>query len=871
MACGCGTYTPTPASCNATATVCKNHFVDIHPTYPVVILGEAGFGTTTLLPNGNIRYEPDEDSLSPDGFVYTYASGSCTVTITVQDSIPENTKVITLTASGECEVGTPTFEWDIPECAELAEGYTIYDNPVNIIVPLYDPENPDATCEIKVTVCCDFCNNCCKCENYIWNPPQCVYPCGSNPICTCDEPCHTYNPTTGSCDPCPDDKICCEFGEGSYACRNCCDNTDCPANQECITGNCGCPPGTIENEYGACCPTTLPTCTICDQEGNVVESITVVCDPETEVLDIENCLCECLPGLCWDLLLNECVVCPPCTLTGGRYQERLDNGTYANYNPSCPVCKQCIACEEETEGCIGGFMCIPQPCAAKALCEGNEVDNIINPLPTLSYIDDCTGLLRECSEESPCCCRKVVPEKDKVYICQDGNCNPADTCPDPPIPGLPCYETIQDCNALCIVDPDPEYYICLSNSCIQVVNCEGLPEGTACYETLLDCLGSECQDEPSDTFWICEDNTCTETLEGEDCTDYPGLPCYATKAACELTGCTTPGILGACCIGTGPSAYCQSLTSEECAEAEGVYYGDGIPCTTITCYTPPPPVIGACCIGANCSQLTEAACEVAGGTYYGDYVSCVSVIPCIPTPIVGACCKDNVCFSTTEEGCEEVGGEYQGDVPCEGVECGDPAPLGWCCRNNDCTGSYTQDDCEEELGTWYATENLCDVNCGPSLQPTVWCCIDGDCSYIPESECMHGGGVIWPSANLCNLNCTDNPPIPLSCCENGECREITYVEECTGTVYGYAEDCDNNCLPTPVGACCISGTCYDGMTEENCLASNGTYVGDGEPCVPSSCDSPCDDVIVEGVITDPEEVETGKYIYVPAWSNGNSI
>lgn len=209
MACGCGTYTPT-GPCNVNAVVCKGYYVDIDPVYAVSSIGaEPLHGTVTILPNGNIRYEHDDSGLAPDSFIYNYSGGFCTISITIQEGIPDNTTVIILTASADCEVGTPTYTWTLPDCAELVEGYTIHDQTIQVIVPVYDPENPDATCEITVDVCCDFCINCCKCETYIWNPPQCVYPCGDDPICECDGPCEVYNPVTGNCDGCPDGLTCC--------------------------------------------------------------------------------------------------------------------------------------------------------------------------------------------------------------------------------------------------------------------------------------------------------------------------------------------------------------------------------------------------------------------------------------------------------------------------------------------------------------------------------------------------------------------------------------------------------------------------------------------------------------------------------------
>lgn len=577
MACGCGTYTPT-GPCNVNAVVCKGYYVDIDPAYAVSSIGaEPLHGTVTILPNGNIRYEHDDSGLAPDSFIYNYSGGFCTISITVQEGIPDNTTVIILTASADCEVGTPTYTWTLPDCAELVEGYTIHDQIIHVIVPVYDPENPDATCEITVDVCCDFCINCCKCETYIWNPPQCVYPCGDDPICECDGPCEVYNPVTGNCDGCPDGLICCgsfgsreevsllditvecapvyegdeltdieftftptlssghisdinwyfldiegectppveecvnyatqcesavtlinrfntEWDRPDYAkiqygnthqvfwkpsqalingvghdatvipvtleyvtgcgnayksyyivvdfentqescgvtiltgviesvefcdepatsclrqdttnCQECCSDIDCPGNQSCVEGVCGCPEDTVETPLGYCCPLAelIPDCYICNDLGQVIPASDETCGVHEE-FDPVTCDCVCVEGYCLDVLTNECVECPPCVVAS-RFRQRTE-GAYQTYiPPACPTCKDCVACTNEPE-CVSGYMCMKKSCGTKSLCNGDLVDQIENSEPTVPYIHPCTGLEVPCSEEHPCCCRPL--------------------------------------------------------------------------------------------------------------------------------------------------------------------------------------------------------------------------------------------------------------------------------------------------------------------------------------------------------------------------------------------------------------------------------------------------------------------------------
>ena len=531
MACGCGTYSVTTTHpCNITAEVCHGRYIDITPFGTALqIVTPPVNGTATILPNGNIRYDHAGLNFNGDPFVYQFASGNgtgtCTVGIKVLEGIPENTKVIILTASGECEVGNPTFEWDLPECAQLYPGYTINDNPIKLIMPGYDPQNP-VSCEVKVNMCCDYCNNCCRCENYVWTPPVCIYECGEDPVCSCEEPCTAYNPVTGNCESCPSGTKCCSYGTSSYLCRECCDNIDCPANQQCVGGQCGCPPGTIENGLGACCPTILPNCAICDAQGNVVDNVDIVCDPATQQLNQSTCQCECLPGLCLDQVTNQCVECPACVLQAGRFKEKNFGEGYSNYSPTCTACQQCIACND----CPGGYQCTQTPCAPKSMCQGQQVDNVVNPLPTTSYVDQCTKQTVTCSEEQPCCCKKVVPPKDKKYICQDGVCHEVSDCPEPPIPGSPCFNTASECTAMCGEDPDPdEYFRCVNNVCTSVTSC---PPNTTCYSTLLECQASECEKVEQQTIYYCQDNQCVQT---EVCP--PNTTCYNTLAACGNSSC----------------------------------------------------------------------------------------------------------------------------------------------------------------------------------------------------------------------------------------------------------------------------------------------------------------------------------------------
>ena len=122
--------------------------------------------------------------------------------------------------------------------------------------------------------------------------------------------------------------------------------------------------------------------------------------------------------------------------------------------------------------------------------------------------------------------------------------------------------------------------------------------------------------------------------------------------SCANTFCTGPGF-GACCLGN----QCTVLSSDRCAEAGGVYLGDGIPCSSGVC-------LGQCCLrDAACAHLDWQTCfSQFGGIYWvprGD---------CDPNdcPSTGACCLSDGCIETSRDLCIEF---YGGQFIDEGTDC----------------------------------------------------------------------------------------------------------------------------------------------------------------------------------------------------------
>ncbi len=76
---------------------------------------------------------------------------------------------------------------------------------------------------------------------------------------------------------------------------------------------------------------------------------------------------------------------------------------------------------------------------------------------------------------------------------------------------------------------------------------------------------------------------------------------------------------GGCCLMNGT---CVVMTSNDCFQNHGAWYGEDVPCSAQVCVAS-----GACCFGSACYIRTQADCMANGGTYHGDATLC-SPNPC---------------------------------------------------------------------------------------------------------------------------------------------------------------------------------------------------------------------------------------------------
>jgi hypothetical protein len=159
----------------------------------------------------------------------------------------------------------------------------------------------------------------------------------------------------------------------------------------------------------------------------------------------------------------------------------------------------------------------------------------------------------------------------------------------------------------------------------------------------------------------------------------------------------TPGV-GACCL---PNGTCQVLSTQQCADQNGVYQGDGVSCGQTNCPQP----TGACCFtnGFCVPNLTSSQCTGAGGTWAGANTACGANNTCPQ----GACClPSGDCVFVTAGECSNLAGTFRGvGVACAGANC--PQPEGACCFSNGFCISLTEASCAGAGGIWGGAFTTC--------------------------------------------------------------------------------------------------------------------------------------------------------------------
>ena len=228
---------------------------------------------------------------------------------------------------------------------------------------------------------------------------------------------------------------------------------------------------------------------------------------------------------------------------------------------------------------------------------------------------------------------------------------------------------------------------------------------------------------------------------------------------------------GACCYVDGS---CDVQFALDCQAGGGVYQGDGTNCAEANCQ----PLTQACCINpctGECLDLLPEDCVAQNGAPQGPGTSC-SMQLCLPAPCVGACClPDGSCFDVFESICASLGGVYQGDaVPCSTVQCEQP---GACCFPDETCQVLMVAECAASGGAYQGDNTTCTPGLCDLPDPTEACCMAfSDCVDLPADSCRARQGVPQgPGTSCAGGGCS--PQLVAPCClQDGSCIELTEAE-----------------------------------------------------------------------------------------------
>jgi hypothetical protein len=213
--------------------------------------------------------------------------------------------------------------------------------------------------------------------------------------------------------------------------------------------------------------------------------------------------------------------------------------------------------------------------------------------------------------------------------------------------------------------------------------------------------------------------------------------------------------LGACCVDDA----CYEVTSSDCEERGGYFYGVSVDCTDsmVEC-EPAVDELGACCMDGYCYEVSIADCHAGAGYWYGAGTDCSDpIVECPePPPEAGACCVDGACYDLTDEECADRDGTWYG----LGVPCSDPSV-----------------DCDEDTGEPGGDDTGDDEEIGA-------CCIDGACFEITATKCWNGQGAYYGPGSDC---------------------DDTFVECCSDDDDGGSTDPVDDAEPCKGGGCSTGG------------------------------------------------------------------
>ncbi|MCB9852541.1 MAG: CHRD domain-containing protein [Phycisphaerales bacterium] len=227
------------------------------------------------------------------------------------------------------------------------------------------------------------------------------------------------------------------------------------------------------------------------------------------------------------------------------------------------------------------------------------------------------------------------------------------------------------------------------------------------------------------------------------------------------------------------------------------------------------------------------------------------LVPCVPEP-TGACCASGFagqfCTITTECECDQlVSSLYFGDgTVCTPNSC----ESGACCLPNGECELLTELSCTPQCGEFAGIGVACDegslsdeLDGNACSIPTGACCIvdsqSAHCEILTECECLQFAQSTYEGDGTDCESTVCVQPIGACCLGDGLCIEqsFNFCNGYCGTWLGASSVCDpgNVCPvqdPEIDGACCLNGSCIDGLYQEVCECSslNGIWQGDGTTC-----------------------------------------
>jgi hypothetical protein len=190
------------------------------------------------------------------------------------------------------------------------------------------------------------------------------------------------------------------------------------------------------------------------------------------------------------------------------------------------------------------------------------------------------------------------------------------------------------------------------------------------------------------------------------------------------------------------------------------------------------------------------------------------------------------CLQMSEEDCINEEGTFHGEgVPCDTVAC-----IGACCLpNDDCVASY-QIECGFYGGSYQGDGTDCtDATC---KSKTGGCCWGPFCLEATQAECESWVDSTWLGVGpTCQSDaCSDQPG---ACCVAGTCL-LSYEDDCLamdGVYHGNGIPCEViECHPNYVtGACCLGDGACEQVSNEECDDLDGEFFGTELACDEVEC------------------------------------